>query len=72
MITQTLGKRDLNLLIGGIQMAKNQVNKEEFKVRVLKLKNEVYNESSDVWQGEKDLAHKYLNKVLDILEEYRL
>ena len=53
-------------------MAKNQVNKEEFKVRVLKLKNEVYNESSDVWQGEKNLAHKYLNKVLDILEEYRL
>jgi hypothetical protein len=72
MKTQTLGKRDLNLLKDGIQMPKNQVSKEELKVRVLKLKNDVYNESKDVWQGEKDLAHKYLNKVLDILEEYRL
>ena len=72
MKTQTLGKRELNLLTDGIQMPKNQVSKEELKVRVLKLKNDVYNESKDVWQGEKDLAHKYLNKVLDILEEYRL
>lgn len=71
MTTQTLGKRDLNLLRDGIQMPKNQVSKEELKVRVLKLKNDVYNESSDVWQGEKDLANKYLNRVLDILEEYR-
>lgn len=53
-------------------MPKNQVSKEELKVRVLKLKNDVYNESKDVWQGEKDLANKYLNKVLDILEEYRM
>ena len=71
MKTQTLGKRDLNLLKDGIQMPKNQVNKEELKVRVLKLKDQVYNESKDVWQGEKDLANKYLNRVLDILEEYR-
>ena len=71
MTTQTLGKRELNLLRDGIQMPKNQVSKEELKVRVLKLKDQVYNESRDVWQGEKDLAHKYLNKVLDILEEYR-
>ena len=66
------GKKDQNVLTIGIQMPKNQVNKEELKVRVLKLKNDVYNESSDVWQGEKDLANKYLNKVLDILEEYRM
>lgn len=72
MKTRTLGKRDLNLLKDGIQMPKNQVSKEELKVRVLKLKDQVYNESRDVWQGEKDLAHKYLNKVLDILEEYRM
>ena len=72
MKTQTLGKRDLNLLKDGIQMPKNQVNKEELKVRVLKLKDQVYNESKDVWQGEKDLANKYLNRVLDILEEYRM
>ena len=52
-------------------MPKNQIKKEELKNKVLKLKDEVYNESREVWQGEKDLAHKYLNKVLDFLEEYR-
>jgi hypothetical protein len=64
-------KRDLNLLKSGILMSKNQVKKEELKVKVLKLKDEVYNEPATVWQKEKDLAHKYLNKMLDILEEYR-
>ena len=53
-------------------MAKNQLTKEEFKVRVLKLKHQVDNEGPEVWQGEKDLVHKYLNKVLDALDEYRL
>jgi hypothetical protein len=71
MKKQTPGKRDLNLLKSGILMSKNQVKKEELKVKVLKLKDEVYNEPKTVWQKEKDLAHKYLNKVLDILEEYR-
>ncbi len=71
MKKQTLGKRDLNLLKSGILMSKNQVKKEELKVKVLKLKDEVYNEPDTVWQKEKDLAHKYLNKMLDILEEYR-
>ncbi len=52
-------------------MPKNRLEKEEFKVRVLKLKNEVDNESSAVWKGDRDLAHKYLNKVLDIINEYR-
>jgi hypothetical protein len=52
-------------------MSKNQVKKEELKMKVLKLKDEVYNEPPTVWQKEKDLAHKYLNKMLDILEEYR-
>jgi hypothetical protein len=52
-------------------MSKNQVKKEELKVKVLKLKDEVYNEPATVWQKEKDLVHKYLNKMLDILEEYR-
>ncbi len=71
MKKQTLGKRDLNLLKSVILMSKNQVKKEELKVKVLKLKDEVYNEPATVWQKEKDLAHKYLNKMLDILEEYR-
>jgi len=53
-------------------MPRNQLNKEEFKVRVLKLKYQVDQEPKTVWQGEKNLAHKYLNKVLDALDEYRL
>ena len=52
-------------------MPKNKLEKEEFKVRVLKLKNEIEGEPSTVWQGEKDLAHKYLNKIIDIIDEYR-
>ena len=50
---------------------RNQVSKDELKVRVLKLKNAVDGEPSTVWQGEKDLAHKYLNEVLFMLDEYR-
>jgi len=52
-------------------MPKNQLNKDEFKICVLKLKHEVDKESSKVWQGDKDLVHKYLNKVIDKLDEYR-
>ena len=52
-------------------MPKNQLEKEELKVRVMKLKHVVDKEPSTVWQGEKDLAHKYLNMVLDIIDEYR-
>jgi len=47
------------------------MKKEELVVKVLKLKNNLYNEPDTVWQGERDLAHKYLNKVLDILEEIK-
>ncbi len=52
-------------------MPKNQLNKEELKVRIYKLKNKIDDEPKTVWQGEKDLAHKYLNWVLDIIDEYR-
>ena len=52
-------------------MPKNQLEKEELKVRVMKLKHQVDMEGADVWQGERGLAHKYLNKVLDIIDEYR-
>ena len=50
-------------------MSKNQITKEEIKVSVEKLKTELYNEQT--YDG-KDLAHKYLNKVLDKIEEYRV
>ena len=52
-------------------MPKNQLNKDELVCHVLKLKHEVDVESKAVWQKEKDLAHKYLNKVLDRIQEYR-
>tara|TARA_R100000030_G_C3208382_1_gene112701 strand:- start:43 stop:204 length:162 start_codon:yes stop_codon:yes gene_type:complete len=52
-------------------MPRNIMTKGEIKVKVEKLYHEVDNESSDVWQGEKDLAHKYLRRVLDIIDEYR-
>jgi hypothetical protein len=51
-------------------MPKNFVTKEEIKCRVLKLKYEVDWEHSKT-QGERDMAHRYLNYVLRALEEYR-
>ena len=60
------------LTYGWEKMPRNQVTKDELVVRVLKLKNKVDQEPSTVWQGEKDLAHKYLNEVLYILDEYRM
>ena len=52
-------------------MPKNQLNKEELKVRIYKLKEQVENEPATEWQGDKDLVHKYLNWVLEVLDEYR-
>jgi len=49
-------------------MSKNQITKDEIKVSVEKLKTELYNERT--YEG-KDLAHKYLSKVLDKISEYR-
>jgi CRISPR/Cas system CSM-associated protein Csm2 small subunit len=49
-------------------MSKNQITKEEIKVSVEKLKTELYNEKT--YDG-KNLAHKYLNRVLDKISEYR-
>ena len=52
-------------------MPKNELKKEELKNRVLKLKNDVYDEPDTTWQGDRDIAHKYLDKVLNIIDEYR-
>jgi len=51
-------------------MPSNFVTKEELKCRVLKLKREIDWESTP-FQAEKELAHKYMNHVLDMLDEYR-
>jgi hypothetical protein len=50
-------------------MPKNQLNKDEIKLRVLKLKDKLYRDEPS-WDS-KGLAHKYLNEVLDIIDEYR-
>ena len=50
-------------------MPKNQLNKDELKVRVLKLKDRLYRDQPS-WDS-KGLANKYLNEVLDIIDEYR-
>jgi len=51
-------------------MAKSKLSKDEFKVRILKLKNELHHD--EMWYSDpKILANKYLNKVLDIIDEYK-
>lgn len=50
-------------------MPKNQITKDELKVRVLKLKDRLYNDSPGC--DSKRLANKYLNEVLDMIDEYR-
>ena len=52
-------------------MPKNQINKDELKVRVLKLKDKLYKDHIRSEMDMKGLANKYLNEVLDIIDEYR-
>jgi hypothetical protein len=54
-------------------MPRGQMEKGDFKVRVLKLKRDLfegkfYNEWTD---EQKDSAHQTLNTILDIIDEYR-
>jgi hypothetical protein len=46
------------------------MTRDEMKYRVLKLKDMLFKECKP--DHEKNLAHDYLNKVLDIIEEYRM
>ena len=50
-------------------MSKNKITKEDIKVCVEKLKTQLYNDQ--ISEG-KELAHRYLNKVLDKIAEYRV
>jgi hypothetical protein len=52
-------------------MSKNKLNKEELKVRVLKLKDKLHKEHIGPEMGVKGIANKYLDEVLDIINEYR-
>ena len=50
-------------------MPRGYMTKEELKCHILKLKSQV--DSDEGYPGEKAIAHKYLNKVLDKINEYR-
>ena len=52
-----------------LYMPRGQLTKEELKVHILKLKSQI--DSDEGYPGEKAIAHKYLNKVLDKINEYR-
>ena len=52
-------------------MPRNPLTRDEFIAKMLKLKKDIDEEPSTVWPGEKKFAHKYMNKVLDLLNEYR-
>ena len=52
-------------------MPKNKITKEELRIRILKLKNQLYDENTRCSSNPIGLAHKYLNEVLDIIDEYR-
>jgi len=52
-------------------MPRNQISKEEIKTRVLELKNKLYMDHIRPDMDMKGLAHKYLNEVIDMINEYR-
>ena len=51
-------------------MPRNQITKDELKSHILELKRQV--DHDEGYPGEKAIAQKYLNKVLDKIEEYRV
>ena len=53
-------------------MPRNEISMMEFKTRVMKIKNELFWEEHKYGDEAKGLAHKYLNLVLDAIDEYRL
>jgi len=52
-------------------MPRNQVSLIELKTKLEKLKNELYWEEHKHGPEARGLTHKYLNKVFDLLDEYR-
>ena len=53
-------------------MPRNQITVAEIKTRVEKIKNELYWEEGKYGEEARGLAHKYVNMVLDAIDEYRL
>lgn len=53
-------------------MPRGQLTKDEIKQQILKLKIKLQNEQVTFTSDPKALADKYLNEVLDKIEEYRV
>jgi hypothetical protein len=53
-------------------MPRGQLTKDEMKYQVLKLKQKLQTEQIGYTSDPKALADKYLNEVLDKIEEYRV
>jgi len=51
-------------------MPRNELSKEEIRCHVEKLKEQLYKEQIGYTSDPKGLAHKYLNQVLDKIQEY--
>lgn len=49
-------------------MPRNALTKQEMQLKVLKLKNDLHNEQCDHYS--KQVAERYLNEVLFIIEQY--
>jgi len=52
-------------------MPRGQLTKNIIKCEVLKIKRDLYNDSIHWTSDPKGLADKYLNRVLDKINEYR-
>ena len=52
-------------------MPRGQITKDLIKYEVLKIKAELDRENLGWESDPKGVAHKYLNRILDRLEEYR-
>jgi hypothetical protein len=67
MITNPLLYKEEDFLL----MSRNKLTKEEIKTWVEQYKNDLYDEPYEITTDSKSLAHKYLNKILDKINEFR-
>lgn len=54
-----------------IGMPRGSVTKDLIVCEILKLKRDLDYDTIGEWESPKGVAHKYLNKILDKLDEFR-
>ena len=52
-------------------MPRGSVTKDLIVCEILKLKRDLDYDTIEEWESPKGVAHKYLNKILDKLDEFR-